>query len=311
MDVMVIFQTMIKLLLILILGFVLNKIHILDAQTNQRLSNLIVTVTTPMLVISSVCGLDDSVSRLSVLPLLLGGFGLYLGFILFGELACRLPIFKKENRGPNACMMVFPNSGFMGIPVMQSIYGTNAVFYNSILNFPYNIFIYTYALLRLGSGKNADGTKQKISLRSILTPGFVMVFLALILFLTGLPLPQVIVDTCDMVGGITSPLSMLVLGSTIAMYPLKESLKDPRCYLFALFRLFIIPMATLGVCRLFQIDNFITGIAVLSAAMPVGSMVLIMCGRCGGNTELVSRNTLVTTLLSVITIPVVAAVLAL
>ena len=70
-------------------------------------------------------------------------------------------------------------------------------------------------------------------------------------------------------------------------------------------------MAALGVCRLFRIDPFVTGIAVLSAAMPVGSMVLIMCGRCGGNTELVSRNTLVTTLLSVVTIPIVAAILAL
>lgn len=311
MDVLVIFQTMIKLLLILVLGFALNKAHLLDAEANQTLSNLIVTVTTPMLIISSVYGLDESVSRLSILPVLLGGFGMYIALILFGELAARLPIFKKENRGENACMMVFSNNGFMGIPVLQSIYGTGSIFYNSILNFPYNLFIYTYAVLRLGSGKTADGSRPKLDFRAILTPGFLMAILALFLFLTGLPLPQVVIDTCDMVGGITSPLSMLVLGSTVAMYPLKESLKDFRCYIFAAFRLFVIPLLILGVCRLLHIDSFYTGVAVLSGAMPVGSMVLMMCSRCGGNTEVVSRNILVSTVLSVITIPIIAAVLAL
>lgn len=311
MDVLVIFQTMIKLLLILVLGFALNKAHILDAEANQTLSNLIVTVTTPMLIISSVYGLDESVNRLSILPVLLGGFGMYIGLILFGELAARLPFFKKENRGENACMMVFSNNGFMGIPVLQSIYGTGSIFYNSILNFPYNLFIYTYAVLRLRHGKSADGKKPKLDFRAILTPGFVMAILALILFLTGLPLPQIVIDTCDMVGGITSPLSMLVLGSTVAMYPLKESLKDVRCYIFSVFRLIIIPMLVLGVCKLLPVDSFYTGIAVLSSAMPVGSMVLMMCSQCGGNTEVVSRNILVSTVLSVITIPIVAAVLAL
>jgi hypothetical protein len=298
---------MVKLLLILVLGFALNKLHILDGEMNRKLSHLIVTVTTPMLIIASVCGMDASVSRLSILPVLLGGFVLYGALILFGELVARLPIFKKENRGENACMMVFSNNGFMGIPVLTSIYGTDAVFYNSIINFPFNLFIYTYALLRLSGGKG----EKKINLKAILSPGFILGLVALLIFLTGLPLPQVLVDTCDMVGSITSPLSMIVLGSTIAMYPLKESLRDARCYLFAVVRLFVIPLLVLAVCRMIGIDDYLTGITVLSTAMPVASMVLMMCGQCDGNTEVVSRNILVTTVLSVITIPIIASILTL
>lgn len=306
MDISVIFQTMIKLLLMLILGYTLNKVHILDQDTNKKLSNLIVSVTTPLLVLSSVCTTDND-NRLSVLPVLGGAFLLYLGFILFGELAARLPFFKKENRSINACMMVFANTAFMGIPVMQSIYGIEAIFYNSIINFPYNIFIYSYGTLRLDSGSGTG--KQKISVKSMLTPGFIMVLAALVIFLTGIPLPEILVETCDMVGSITSPLSMLVLGSTVAMYPLGESLRDPRCYLFALFRLIIIPLAVLGVCRGLQIDSFYTGIAVLSAAMPVGSMVLMIANQRGLDTRTISRNILVTTVLSVVTIPLISSLL--
>ena len=306
MDILVIFQTMIKLLLLLILGYVLNKVNILDQNTNKKLSSLIVNVTTPLLILSSVCA-SNSGDRLSVLPVLGGGFLMYLGLILFGELAARLPIFKKENCGINACMMAFSNNAFMGIPVLQSIYGIEAVFYNSIINFPFNIFIYSYAVLRLNS--NGSNEKGKISFKSMLFPGFILMLVCLVIFLTGIPLPDLLVETSEMVGDITSPLSMLVLGSTVAMYPLKESLKDVRCYVFSLFRLFIIPLIVLAVCRGIQLDPFYTGIAVLSCAMPVASMVLMIANQYGGNTEAISRNILVRTVLSVITIPLIAAIL--
>ena len=204
-------------------------------------------------------------------------------------------------------MMAFSNNAFMGIPVLQSIYGIEAVFYNSIINFPFNIFIYSYAVLRLNS--NGSNEKGKISFKSMLSPGFILMLVCLVIFLTGIPLPDLLVETSEMVGDITSPLSMLVLGSTVAMYPLKESLKDVRCYVFSLFRLFIIPLIVLAVCRGIQLDPFYTGIAVLSCAMPVASMVLMIANQYGGNTEAISRNILVTTVLSVITIPLIASIL--
>lgn len=95
MDISVIFQTMVKLLLMLILGYILNKVNILDQDTNKKLSKLIVNVTTPLLILSSVCA-NGSENRLSVLPVLGCAFLLYLGLIMFGELAARLPIFKKR-----------------------------------------------------------------------------------------------------------------------------------------------------------------------------------------------------------------------
>ena len=306
MDMMVIIETMVKLLLLMALGFFLNKLGIFSRQSNRMLSDLIVKVTTPLLVISSVCETGGGdVDRLSILPVLGGAFVLYLALILISELIARIPVFHKAECGSNACMLVFSNNSFMGIPVLESLYGSSSIFYNSIVNFPFFIFIFTYGVARLSGGK------QKLNLKAVLTPGVISALIALIIFITGLQLPGVLVDTCEMVGSVTSPLSMMVLGSTVAMYPLGKTLSDWRSYLFSAFRLLVLPALALIACRLLRIDDFYTGIVTLSCAMPVASMVLMLAEQNGLDTAQVSRTTLVSTLLSVITIPLFVALLSL
>ena len=306
MDMMVIIETMVKLLLLMALGFFLNKLGIFSRESNRMLSDLIVKVTTPLLIISSVCETGgEDLNRLSILPVLGGAFILYLALIAAGELIARLPFFPKTERDATACMLVFSNNSFMGIPVLESLYGSASIFYNSIINFPFFIFLFTYGAARISGGK------QKFNIRSIFTPGVLSALAALVIFLSGIRLPALIVDTCGMVGGVTSPLSMMVLGSSIAMYPLGESLRDWQSYLFSAFRLLIVPGAALIVCRLIGIGDYYTGIVTLSCAMPVASMVLMLAEQNGLDTAQISRTTLVTTLLSVVTIPLFVALLSL
>ena len=119
---MVIIETMVKLLLLMALGFFLNKLGIFSRESNRMLSDLIVKVTTPLLIISSVCETGgEELNRLSILPVLGGAFILYLALIAAGELIARLPFFPKTERDATACMLVFSNNSFMGIPVLESL----------------------------------------------------------------------------------------------------------------------------------------------------------------------------------------------
>ena len=93
-------------------------------------------------------------------------------------------------------MMAFSNNAFMGIPVLQSIYGIEAVFIIQLSTFPFNIFIYSYAVLRLNS--NGSNEKGKISFKSMLSPGFILMLVCLVIFLTGIPLPDLLVETSEM-----------------------------------------------------------------------------------------------------------------
>ena len=113
----------------------------------------------------------------------------------------------------------------------------------------------------------------------------------------------VIYETCYMIGNVTSVLSMLVLGATFAQYPVKESLSDIRSYGFAIIRLLVIPMVTLLVCRLIGVNDYYTSIATITNGMPVASMVVMMANEHN------ARNIVVTTALSLVTIPLVVALL--
>ena len=120
-------------------------------------------------------------------------------------------------------------------------------------------------------------------------------------------MPGVVLETVNSIGGLTSPLSMMMIGSSLALYPIKESLTDWRSYLFAGVRLFVMPFITMLVCRLLNINSYYANIAIVTNAMPVASMVLMMATQYNANKEIVTRNIIVSTLLSVITIPVVVA----
>ena len=132
-------------------------------------------------------------------------------------------------------------------------------------------------------------------------------FVAVAIYIFDIQLPTVLLETIDSIGGLTSPLSMMMIGSSLALYPIKESFTDWRSYLFAVVRLFIVPLITMIVCRFLHIDPYYANIAIVTNAMPVASMVLMMATQYNANKEIVTRNIIVSTLLSIITIPIVVA----
>lgn len=301
MDILVIFETMIKLFLMLVLGFVLFKCHVFDELTNKKISALIVSCTSPFLIISSITGVqsDDK----SIVFLLMGiGVIMYLGFIVLGKIFNHVFPFPEKDWPVYECMAVFGNTGFMGYPVLISVFGNASVFYASLLHMAFNLFIYTYAVMCL---TKKDGEAFRFDPKLLITPGIILLFVAVIIYLFDITLPTVMMDTIDSVGSLTSPLSMMMIGSSLALYPIKESLTDWRSYLFSAVRLLLIPFITMLVCRLLQIDPYYANIAIVTNAMPVASMVLMMATQYNANKEIVTRNIIVSTLFSVITIPVV------
>ena len=343
MDVMVIARCMIKLFIVLVLGFVLYRFDILDGRTSKKLSSMVVKVTAPLWIISTALSASTE-NRLGVLVLFGAGILMYIGFILFARFVTWIFRVNPKDRPLYECMFVFSNNSFMGFPVLQSVLGDASVFYSSMLHFSFNIFIYTYAVYcfekaamsTAAAGGGIEGAaavgvkaadvnitgniagktesktkKQKIKelVHALVTPGFILILLALIIFVAGIRDDGGIYETCYMIGNVTSVLSMLVLGATFAQYPVKESLSDIRSYGFAIIRLLVIPMVTLLVCRLIGVNDYYTSIATITNGMPVASMVVMMANEHNADTRIVTRNIVVTTALSLVTIPLVVALL--
>ena len=301
MDIMVVFQTMLKLFLLLVLGFVLFKCHIFDEYTNKKISALIVNVASPMLIISSIAGVEGNDK--SIVFLMIGaGILMYIGFIILGKIINRIFPFPKKDWPVYECMVVFANTGFMGYPVLLDVFGQEAVFYASLIHMAFNFFVYTYAIMCLTKG---DDSEFKLNFKQLLTPGIVLIFIGILIYLFDIQLPSVLMDTINSVGSLTAPLSMMMIGSSLAVYPIKDSFTDWRSYVFAFVRLLIVPFVTMIVCRLLHINPYYANITIITNAMPVGSMVLMLATQYNANVKIVTRNIVVSTLLSVITIPIV------
>ena len=307
MDIMVVFQTMLKLFLLLILGFVLFKCHIFDEYTNKKISALIVNVASPMLIISSIAGVEENDK--SIVFLMIGaGILMYIGFIILGKIINRIFPFPKKDWPVYECMVVFANTGFMGYPVLLDVFGQEAVFYASLIHMAFNFFVYTYAILCL---TKSDDSEFKLNFKQLLTPGIVLIFIGILIYLFDMQLPSVLMDTINSIGSLTAPLSMMMIGSSLAVYPIKDSFTDWRSYVFAFVRLMIVPFVTMIMCRLLHIDAYYANITIITNAMPVGSMVLMLATQYNANVKIVTRNIVVSTLLSVITIPIVVATMLL
>ena len=307
MDIMVVFQTMLKLFLLLILGFVLFKCHIFDEYTNKKISALIVNVASPMLIISSIAGVEGS--NKSIVFLMIGaGILMYIGFIILGKIINRIFPFPKKDWPVYECMVVFANTGFMGYPGLLDVFGQEAVFYASLIHMAFNFFVYTYAIMCLTKG---DDSEFKLNFKQLLTPGIILIFVGIFIYLFDIQLPSVLMDTINSVGSLTAPLSMMMIGSSLAVYPIKDSFTDWRSYVFAFVRLMIVPFVTMLICRLIHIDPYYANITIITNAMPVGSMVLMLATQYNANVKIVTRNIVVSTLLSVITIPIVVATMLL
>ena len=307
MDIMVVFQTMLKLFLLLVLGFVLFKCHIFDEYTNKKISALIVNVASPMLIISSIAGVEGS--NKSIVFLMIGaGILMYIGFIILGKIINRIFPFPKKDWPVYECMVVFANTGFMGYPVLLDVFGQEAVFYASLIHMAFNFFVYTYAIMCLTKG---DDSEFKLNFKQLLTPGIILIFVGIFIYLFDIQLPSVLMDTINSVGSLTAPLSMMMIGSSLAVYPIKDSFTDWRSYVFAFVRLMIVPFVTTIMCRLLHIDAYYANITIITNAMPVGSMVLMLATQYNANVKIVTRNIVVSTLLSVITIPIVVATMLL
>ena len=305
MDIMVVFQTMLKLFLLLVLGFVLFKCHIFDEYTNKKISALIVNVASPMLIISSIAGVEGS--NKSIVFLMIGaGILMYIGFIILGKIINRIFPFPKKDWPVYECMVVFANTGFMGYPVLLDVFGQEAVFYASLIHMAFNFFVYTYAIMCLTKG---DDSEFKLNFKQLLTPGIILIFVGIFIYLFDIQLPSVLMDTINSVGSLTAPLSMMMIGSSLAIYPIKESFTDWHSYLFAGVRLLLIPFVTMMVCRLLSINPYFANITIITNAMPVGSMVLMLATQYNANVKIVTRNIVVSTLLSVITIPIVVSLI--
>ena len=317
MQITVILAQMGKLFLILCLGTLLAHLGILDLHTKQRLTKLLLYVTTPMMMIDAfydrmqmVEQQNEAVSH-SVGSLFLISFAFYLILIILSWILvlCLHP--PKEDRRLYLFMTVFGNIGFMGFPVVQSVYGTEGLFYAAILNSVFNILVYTFGVVLMGGAADTEDASAADAFRKIpwkkllLTPAVLCTAVGIVIFACSIHLPAVLADTCDTLGSITSPLAMMVVGANLNGVKIKELFTNPRMNLYLLLRQLAVPLLFWVIIHPFIKDAVLAPTLLLMACMPVANTTALFATEYHGNEKLASQGIFMTTLFSLISFPLV------
>ncbi len=307
-----IFLTMLQLFLIMLVGWVGHKSKVLPEATQSALTKLVVYITTPCTILYSVLSNDNLPSAGTMVQMILISTGCYVLVALLSFLAVRLLRIPKESRGTYMCMLIFTNCGFIGFPVVQAIYGSSAVFYAAVINIPYYPVLYTLGVWLLTRDAVARGgvqKKVKLDVATLISPCMVASLLAIVLALTGWKLPSVLTDTIANIGNITTPGALLVIGISIAKQPIREMLGSVKIYLMSLVRLIILPAIIWLVLRPLISDPTLLGVVVVTFAMPTATMVNMLAAEYHSDEPSSVKGVFITTLLSMITIPILVAVM--
>ena len=252
-----------KLVLAVAIGYYLYRTGVFTVETNQKLTHFILTFTLPLLVMTSLNGTDLG-NRGQILFYIIVGLAFYGAMPFVGKLMNLLMGIDKEESPVYEAFYIFPNNLFMGYPVCASLYGTGCIFFVSVFNLAYNILFFTYGNWLF---KEADGQKKTAGdiVRSVMNPGVVSSLAAVVLFLAEVKLPDGFVEVCQFVGNLTSPLSMVVIGSVIASYSVTSLLKYSwKIYLVCFFRLMVIPAVTYVIMTALGFSGAMLGVAVIS-----------------------------------------------
>lgn len=293
---------MLVLLFAIVLGYGANRMGIMGGEMDQKVSKLLLTFTLPSMILAAVMtggALPGLAEVLSVLKVALAFYLLEAVFML------AVPRFlggTPAQKGVWRYALMFPNVGFIGYPVAVALFGQEALFYAVVLALPFNLMSFALGPLLLAGAK-------RFKLRQVFSPCVVASLLALILALSGLRPPALVGEMLDFVGGITVPLSLLLVGSLLAGLPAGQVFASPKLWILSALRLLVMPAALCLILRGLDIGYMVLGVAVTQMAMPVAVNGSMLSMEYGGDTQCMAQVTFLSTLASIVTIPVIAALL--
>jgi len=304
---------MIILFVIVACGFAARKLGWTDDKFDAGLSKLIMSISCPALILDSVLGNTALPDAAFILNILLISIVAYIPTLLVAWVAPKIYRAPRESQGSHQFTIAFGNTGFIGFAVVGAIIGSNAVLYASMYNIVFNLVIFSfgaYFVSATGTVKVSARERVHKMLSQLISPAMLACFLALILALAGITDNDGIIGrTCDMLGAMTPPASMLVIGSTLAKYRFKDMLGNWRVYPTALLRLLGVPAIVWFVGGFLTNDAVLLGTLALENGMPAAALGTMFCLMYGGDLKTMSQGMFVTTILSVVTIPLVTLAL--
>lgn len=295
-----IIQQVLVLFILIAVGFLCGKKGILNGISSKHITDIVLYVVTPCVMISAF--------QRKFSFELLGNIlitALCASLIIFLSIVLSKFVFHDKSEGRKKVLQfatVFSNCGFMSLPLQKAILGDDGWFYGSIFVAVFNIFVWTYGLVDM------SGDKKQLSIKKLaFNPGIIGVIIALILFIFKIDLPYILSQPVDYLADLNTPLPMLIIGYYLSQANLKKAFTDAGAYISMALRLVAIPVVATFVMAMFKVDSTILVTCVIASSAPTAATTTMFAAKYNRDVELSVSIVAATTLVSMITMPLVVA----
>jgi len=299
---MIVLNKIISLFLIILIGVYGSKKNIINEEINKGLRRILLEITLPLLVINSFSfefsdGMGKNVLTAFIYSITFMALGAIISYIFLFPL-------KGEKKKILHFANVFSNCGFIGFPIINSLYGAEGVVYTSIFNMVFTIALWTYGVM-IFSDKMS---KEKIK-KVLVNPAIIAVYIGIPIMLLNIKLPTFLLDTTKIVGDMTAPISMIIVGSILSKVRIKDVFKEVSIYYEALIKLIIIPLILFLIKIIIKDNTTVINTIIVLQAMPAAAMTSIFAADFNKEKEYSAKVVFITTLLSIIIIPIITKII--
>lgn len=299
MDMSALLTKMVIFVVLMVIGYIGARTKLLNGEFTKAASKLTMNVFMTATILNSVIANPPQLSGGELARVMLACF-VSVGFgYLLSALIVRLLPFQRERKPLMELLISVTNTMFIGVPVAEPIFGSQAVFYIAMSCIPFNVFLYTYGVWRM----NQSGERVKLNWKDMVSVPLIATMAALLIFVLNIPMPGVVKELCSTLSAATMPMSMLVIGSSLGGVSLLDAFKEKNLYFASLMRLVLVPLLTLPVLKLITTDPVLLGAMVIIAGCPSAVMVTVLAIQYGRDAEYTSKGILLETFLSMATLP--------
>lgn len=297
-----------QLFSLLALGFYLARKGLFGEGFNKALSTFLLRWSLPALILASMQR-PFSLENLQQAGLLvLISLGIYTLCILTALVWGGVQGGSSGTRGLFQFALIFSNVGFMGFPILEALWGRDILFWVAIYNMPFHFLVFSlgiWLVSRDPSPVKGEGKGFRFHPRELLNPGILATFAGFAAFFFSWKFPAPVYQTLSLLGGLTTPLSMLLIGSLLARSSLRKTLASPILWGVSAFRLLVLPLTALWVLVLLGLPRDMIKVGVVITAMPAAANLTLLASEYSPHPEKAGQIVFISTLGALVTIPLV------
>lgn len=294
-------EQVIILLILIVLGYILAKTKILNAQGIRCITDVVLLFVTPCVIIQSFIRPFDTETLRGVLMSFLAAAGVHLLFIGLAMLFCRCK--DEAKRRVLRFGVIFTNCGYMSLPLQQAVLGDDGVLYGASFIAIFNLIVWSYGITEM------SGDIKYISPRKLLlNPGIIGLVIGILVFVFSFTPPTVISAPISYLASLNTPLPMIIIGYHLAQSDIRKAFKDRDCMLAIALRLIVMPVLVLEILYLIGLRGSLLTAMVIAASAPTAAITTMFSAKFDKATDLSVNMVSLSTVFSVITIPVIVTV---